>query len=180
MTDAFTIKTIHSCVAVVKMHTTPTMAVWEQYETCYKRLYDKYAHFIIVFDLSDMSIPPLDIIEAKRNLIVSLKPRSIRQLFATFVYTPSDTIRSVITAIITAAGQSAPFYAHSNVSALAAQVADHVRILRRLKAPPSSGRKMATWGDIGSLSVSALVVLYFCKCIRVLLRTKRWKNGRSF
>ena len=170
----FTFRTIHNCVVVVTFHDTPTMECWAQYVQCFTRLYDKYAQFVIVFDVSGMGVPAFDVIANKKQLIMDLKPKTAKQVLATIVVTPYEHIRDIIVALVKAAGQSSPFYAFSETSSVVHTVCRLVRIIKRLHAPVHHDRSdVKLWGDLTFNARVAVLTLAILRALPTVMLEKR-------
>ncbi len=167
-----TVKTVEQCVVVISMASSPTEDMWHKYQQTFLRLYDKYPHFVVVFDLRKMGMPSLGVIEEKRKLLMKLKPRTCRQLLAAVVITAYEPIRDIIMALVTAAGQAAPFYAFTDPQLAAHKAAQLAHLIKgtRCCMMPASPRAL-TWGKASTGLKYALVLLVFGRCIRHFLRT---------
>jgi hypothetical protein len=156
-------RTVGGCVAVIAFHDTPSMECWPQYLQCFTRLYDKYAQFVMVFDVSGMGVPSFDVIASKKQLIMDMKPKTARQVLATIVVTPYEPIRDIIVALVQAAGQSSPFYAFSDTRSVVQTVSRLYRIIKGLGVGPGPKSHAAVrWGDlsfVARVSVIALTIL---------------------
>jgi hypothetical protein len=157
---------------VISVTASPSEDTWQKYQQTFLRLYDKYPHFIVVFDLRNMGMPSLSVIDEKRKLLMKLKPRTCRQLLAAIVITSYEPVRDVIMALVSAAGQAAPFYAFTDpalAAEKAAQLAHLIKGTRGCCVPANP--KALTWGRASPGLKYALVLMVFGRCIRHFLRT---------
>jgi len=166
----FSVRTIHNCVVVVTFKDTPTVETWPQYEHCFTRVYEKYAQFIVVFDVSGMGIPPFQLISKKKQLIVDMKPKTVRQVLANIVFTPNETVRDVIVALVRAAGQSSPFYAFSDTQSVVKAASRLVRLIKGFPMVDVSPPETLVWGDLSFTSRVALITFAILRSLTAIVK----------
>ncbi len=172
------VKTVEQCVVVISMAANPTEDMWHKYQQTYLRLYEKYPHFVVVFDLRNMGMPSLKLIDEKRRLLMKLKPRTCRQMLAAIVITSYEPIRNIILALVSAAGQAAPFYAYTDPRQAAEKAARLAHLIKGTKYFMSPvNPKALTWGKASAAVKTALVIMVFARSIRHFLRIKNWGDA---
>lgn len=177
VSNEFSIRTVDNCVVVLQMNQTPTTEGWEVFKTAFLRIYQKYPHFVLIFDVSRMGFPSFDLINRTKTLIFSLKSRSCRQLLGTIVITAFEPIKAVIENLVQSAGQAAPFYAYTSVEEAAATAAELAHILKRTPRAVQLPKGGKTWGDVSIGVRYGLIVTLFTRHIRHFIRL-RYGPGR--
>ncbi len=168
---AFEVKTLHGCVVVFRFLSDPTGEDLVLFKQCYQKVYAKYPHFVLVFDLYAMGLPPQDLLASVGSLILSMKYRTSRQVLAAMVLTSHSTLRDLVLSLVRAGGQAAPFMAFTSRSELAAATARCAGILKGWKAV-SHPRKLAKplrWKDFSDKGF-ALCIVKFMQSMRHFLR----------
>ena len=173
MATPFTIRTIQNCVAVVTFRDTPTLECWPQYEHSFRRLYDKYARFVIVFDVSGMGVPPFSLISKKKQLIIDLKSKTVKQVLANIVFTPHEIVRDVVVALVRAAGQSSPFYAYSDFPSTIETAARLVRLIKNIPPLIKPRADLLTWGDLSFNTRIAVITFSILQALPAIVAVFR-------
>lgn len=98
------------------------------YEEAYAKMYDAAARFVLVFDVRSLHVPSCELIMRQTALIMACKPRTAAQVQSVVVLSASKAVCELITRLVKAAGQSAPFY-------MCASMEDaHACIVRSIRA----------------------------------------------
>ena len=174
----FSVRTIHNCVVVVTFNDTPTLETWPQYEHCFTRVYEKYAQFVSVFDVSGMGIPPFQLISKKKQLIVDMKPKTIRQVLANIVFTPHETVRDVIVALVRAAGQSSPFYAFSDAESVVKAISRMVRLIKGFPMTEVLPHGTLLWGDLSFNTRVAVITFTILRSLAAIIKPVHYRGVR--
>jgi hypothetical protein len=167
---------VNNVVVVISLADLPSADEWDAYERAYVNIYDTLPHFVLVFDLRGMaSLPPLDFIERKRRLLLSLKPRTVCQVLGVIVLTSFEALRFMITGLVTAAGQAAPFYAFVDTRAAAEAAARMANIIQRrrfrvLATSTSAPRQQLTWAGVPYGTKVLFVMLLFIRSMHHFLK----------
>jgi hypothetical protein len=166
------VRVTDKCVVVIKFLRQVQPADWMDYAACILQLYHRYTKFVMVFDLRNLDdMPDLDIIRKKQRLLHALKPQTSRQVVGVVVLTPNPIFKDIVTALVRAEGQAAPFYACATPTEAAA-VAARLRHVTRgrfdLLAPPPPGA--LKWGDISLSSQISFLVLNFMRIHQHFIR----------
>ena len=147
MATPFTIRTIQNCVAVVTFRDTPTLECWPQYEHSFRRLYDKYARFVIVFDVSGMGVPPFSLISKKKQLIIDLKSKTVKQ--------------------------GSPFYAYSDFPSTIETAARLVRLIKNIPPLIKPRADLLTWGDLSFNTRIAVITFSILQALPAIVAVFR-------
>lgn len=175
----FKITSVGGVVVIVSFTRQPTMAGWNVFRTTVLNVYAKYRHFVLVFDLRNLGIPKsLDVMDAMRSLVVSLKPFTNQQVLAVVVLTPYVVVRELLLALLKCAGQAAPFYAFTSPEDAADTCGALYHIVARtpganlgpLQPPTPKTGSVLTWGALTPGSRAACVLLTFLKYARHYIR----------
>lgn len=167
----FTMTTIDQCVIVIKITDPLTVEAFGRYQTAFKRLYDKYPHFVLVYDLTEMSMPDFAVMHKKQQLILEMKARSCRQLLAAIVITSSEIFKQTIQTLVKIGGQASPFYAFTDVGEAAATAARLAMLIKRVPnalTKPLVGKSGTglVWGRLSHAARVAIVVFMFTRNLR--------------
>jgi len=173
----FSIRKVHSRVAIVSFHSCPDEFEWKAYETCYKEMFDTMHHFILIFDTRNLGLPSIFIVQQKAKLLLSLKHRTLSQVMGVMVLTEYDFIKDLVLMIIKAGGQAAPFAIVTSVAECVQQTLDWVRILHFKRVPERPGsalsllsQKPVSWRQAGHASSAGIIVWRFMMFMRHFVR----------
>jgi hypothetical protein len=122
----FSIDTTLPGLAVVTFRGAPSEAAWPGYAVAYARLLRDAAlkgpRLVVVFDLRELTwdLGAVSQFAVKKTaLTAALKPWTLRAMQAAVVLTASPALASVVTTIVKATGQSAPFFCVGSVAGVA-------------------------------------------------------------
>ena len=171
--DAFVMTAIRSqhantVVVVITLRDCLDEVSWELYEQSYRKLYSLYKRFAIVFDGRQMGLPGVDIIVKKLALLKSLKHRSVGQLATAIVLTEYDIIKSLVSQLVQAGGQAAPFEITTGIHDAANLVGCTLEIQAGRK-PREQAAGALTFRDLHSSAIVALFLLKLARFSRHIL-----------
>lgn len=168
----FSIQTVGQCVVVLRMWAIPSEAAFPLLAQAYTRLYDKYAHLVVVFDLRGSEVPPLWFLNRVKDLLLGMKHRTCRQLLGAVVLPHHAVVRDIITSLVEASGQVAPFYVYlepEKVARKAAQLGLLINGVPGVVHAPGN----RTFGELSTTALCALMtVLFATRAARSVVKHK--------
>lgn len=168
-------------VRVVTFHRPPVFAEWPGYIKAYMAMYvpscPQDNQFVLVFDTRGLTtLPGLDMIQAKRELLDQLKPITVRTVAAVVVLLHSPLLATVVTCLIKSGGQTAPFYVEHDFPVAIERVKRSVALVRNVKmkdtTTETSGAGTVASPVSNSVFFSRMAVT-FLLCMTHLVRASR-------
>jgi hypothetical protein len=168
-------------VMLVTLSGSVTPTEWQEYQTAYKRMYAETKSFVLVFDARGVTIPDISIVQSKLQLLQQCKHMTVRQVAAVVVVTEYPLIQSLVSTLVRAGGQAAPFKITTSTAEAAAAVADYVQarageVVASYKVTQTHG---VTFGQIDGAAIASLVLLRFVLFQRHFVRQYILKNNHK-
>ncbi len=98
-----------SAVVVISFTGFPADKDMETYAHEYRRVYKLFPKFLTVYDTRNLGLPNVQGIQRAVQLIHSVKSLTMQQVHATLVLTQFDFVRTLVSTLVHAGGQVAPF-----------------------------------------------------------------------
>jgi hypothetical protein len=168
----FDIEAVDDCVVVVRMHSDFRMKDWPAYKAAYRNVYATFDHFVLVFDLRAVMIPPPDVVQLKLDLASEMKPHTTRQVLGVVVVTAYDMVAQLVTHMVKQGGQAAPFFITADAKTAANTAARMAHIIKRTPGCASEEVAMLTFGELPPGGYMVLVLLVFLRMQNHFLRLR--------
>jgi hypothetical protein len=169
---SFDIDAVDDCVVVIRMLPDFRSRDWEAYKKAYLNVYATFDHFVLVFDLRAVAMPPPDIVHLKRELAMQMKPHTTRQVLGVVVVTAFDIVAQLVSHMVKQGGQVAPFFITADVREAARTAARMAHIIKHDHGCAASETSIVTFGELPPGAFLALVVLVFLRMQNHFLRMR--------
>lgn len=167
-------------VLVVTVRRLGDEAEWRAYEQEYTRIFQTAtSQFVLVFDVRELALPGLAMIQCKRRLTQSLKHITLRLVLATVVITRPE-LCDFIRMVVQTCGQTSPFYPFSTVRDAASRIARLVAIIQNTPgAEHSTMTKTPAWRQMPRAALIALITLKLACSARLLVTACQLAKPRA-
>ena len=172
----FSIQTIANTIVLVSVADMSDIAsFWALFQQTYLQVYRYTPRFVLMFDLSNIeTLPGFEVIDRMKALLMYLKPRTCLQVIGVVVVTRYETIAQMVTMLVMAAGQSAPFYAYTDRVVAAGTAVRMACVIKGVRVPPQAvipqPPTRRTWAQVPPAVTIALLAVQLIRCTRHLLR----------
>jgi hypothetical protein len=167
---SFVVDVIDDCVVVIRVLAGIKTSDWPAYRAAYMKVYDTFDHFVIVFDLREVTMSNVDLIPLKKELIQELKPRTTRQVLGVVVVTAYDVIATLVTTLVRQGGQAAPFFISTNLHEAASVASRMANIIKRVPGCDAEERGVVTYGELSKAAFTVLIFFMFVRMQNHFLR----------
>jgi hypothetical protein len=157
------VEIVDDCVAVIRPGPILSSQDWPGFEAAYRHVYDTLDHFVLAFDLQQISMPPVDMITSTLDLITVMRPRTSRQVIGVVVLTPYESVCKLVSHYLKVKGQVAPFHLVSDARAAAQAISRMANIIRKAPGLDPTEAHLLTFGELSFGCYLALLVLTFMR-----------------
>lgn len=134
--------------------------MWPEYKRAYKAAFLQHtSRFVLVFDLRDLTMPGFDVIAKKKRLLKWVKPYTVRKMLGVVVLTAYPQVKDIVTGLVRAGGQVAPFYAFTDIQEALVPVGRMVAVIRHQQTPTAAAGQGLTWAQVPFSTVAAVVLV---------------------
>ena len=166
----FTIEVVDDCAVIVRPEADFRMEDWPKYVAAYTNVYDTYDHFVLVFDLQKVTLPPVELITKKLDLVKRMRPRTTRQVAGVVVLTPFEVICKIVTQLMVMNGQVSPCYIVSDPREAARAIARMGSLVQNRPGCDPAEVRTLRLGELPFGAFVGLIVLTFLRMQTYYLR----------